>query len=130
MKDGDFAGLCALQRKFGLVGVKKVNGKKYVFMISNETETPVEMESIPLSGNEVYLKIDCDFRDKKDIAYFFYSLDEKSWNSIGGELHMQYTLMEHFMGYRFGLFNYATKTPGGFAEFDYFHIDDHISAIN
>lgn len=125
MKDGDFAGLCALQRKFGLVGVKNIEGKKYVFMISNESETPVEMESIPLAESEVYLKIDCDFRDKKDIAYFFYSLDGKSWNTIGGELHMQYTLMEHFMGYRFGLFNYATKTPGGFADFDYFHINDH-----
>jgi hypothetical protein len=35
--------------------------------------------------------------------------------------------MEHFMGYRFGLFNYATKNTGGFADFDYFHISDKIS---
>ena len=40
---------------------------------------------------------------------------------------MEYTLMEHFMGYRFGLFNYATKIPGGVADFDYFHISDKIS---
>jgi beta-xylosidase len=122
MKEGDFAGLCALQRKFGQVGVKMVHGKKYVFMISNESETPVEMESIPLSQNEVYLKINCDFNDRKDIATFFYSLDGQTWNKIGGELHMQYTLMEHFMGYRYGLFNYATKETGGFADFDWFRI--------
>jgi len=26
------------------------------------------------------------------------------------------------MGYRFGLFNYATKQTGGFADFDWFKI--------
>jgi hypothetical protein len=38
--------------------------------------------------------------------------------------------MEHFMGYRFGLFNYATKNTGGFADFDYFRFSDKISDIN
>jgi hypothetical protein len=40
---------------------------------------------------------------------------------------MEYTLMEHFMGYRFGLFNYATKSPDGYADFDFFHISDQIT---
>ena len=127
MKDGDFAGLTAFQRKFGQVGVKIVDGKKQVFMVSNKTDKPTELQSIPLSQNKVYLKIECDFRDKIDVARFFYSLDNKSWIQIGGELKMEYTLMEHFMGYRFGLFNYATKNTGGFADFDYFHISDQIS---
>ena len=39
---------------------------------------------------------------------------------------MTYTL-PHFMGYRFGLFNFATKTPGGFADFDFFRISDEIT---
>jgi hypothetical protein len=43
---------------------------------------------------------------------------------------MEYTLVEHFMGYRFGLFNYATKQSGGWADFDYFHIDDQIIENN
>ena len=123
MKDGDFAGLCALQRKFGLVGVKMMDGEKYIFMISNETETPVELGNLPITQNEVYLKIHCDFHERKDIATFFYSLDGTNWKSIGGPLKMQYTLMEHFMGYRFGLFNYATKESGGFVDFDWFRIE-------
>lgn len=41
---------------------------------------------------------------------------------------MPYTI-PYFMGYRFGLFNYATKTVGGFADFDYFRIDDKISEM-
>lgn len=127
MKEGDFAGLTAFQRKFGQVGVKIVNGQKYVFMVSNKTDKPTELQSIPLSQNKVFLKIDCDFRNKIDVAKFFYSLDGKTWEPIGGELKMEYTLMEHFMGYRFGLFNYASKNPGGFADFDYFYISDKIS---
>jgi len=128
LKEGDFAGLCALQRKFGQVGVKVQEGKKYIFMVSNKTDTPTELEQVPLLQNTVYLKIECDFRDRTDIARFFYSLDGKTWTVIGGPLKMEYTLMEHFMGYRFGLFNYATKESGGFADFDWFRISDDISA--
>ena len=127
LKDGDFAGLCTFQRKFGVVGVKVQNGAKYVYMVSNKTDNPTEQQSIPLSQNKIYLKIECDYRNKIDIAKFFYSLDGKKWNSIGGELKMEYTLMEHFMGYRFGLYNYASKNVGGYADFDYFHIEDKIS---
>lgn len=127
MKDGDMAGLAAFQRKFGQAGVKIADGKKYLFMTNAETNTPVEIQSLPLLQNKVYLKIECDFRNKTDKARFFYSLDGQQWEPIGNTLHMEYTLMEHFMGYRFALFNYATKEPGGYADFDFFHISDQIS---
>ena len=45
---------------------------------------------------------------------------------IGTQLKMAYTL-PHFMGYRFGLFNYATKNAGGYADFDFFRITDSIT---
>ena len=57
------------------------------------------------------------------MADFFYSLNGKTWNPIGTQLKMAYTL-PHFMGYRFGLFNYATKDIGGFVDFDWFRITD------
>ena len=126
MKDGDFAGLSLLQKNFGQVGVKVENGQKIIVMVSTNTGKSVEFQKIPLEQSKVYFKIDCDFTDKKDLAYFFYSLDEKSWVGIGETLKMPYTL-PHFMGYRFGLFNYATKNVGGFADFDYFRISDKIS---
>lgn len=34
------------------------------------------------------------------------------------------------MGYRFGIFNYATQNVGGFADFDYFKMEDTISQSN
>jgi beta-xylosidase len=121
LKDGDFAGLALLQKRYGLVGVQHRNGAKAIVMISAESERPVEMQRIPLAQNTVYFKADCDFTDRKDIANFFYSLDGKKWQPIGKPLKMAYTL-PHFMGYRFGLFNYATKSVGGYADFDYFTI--------
>ena len=59
------------------------------------------------------------------MAWFYYSLDGKAWISIGGELKMSSTL-PHFVGYRFGLFNFATRTPGGFADFDCFRVSNQI----
>lgn len=129
MKDGDFAGLALLQKKFGLIGVKDSAGVKTIVMISAESDKPVALQSIPLTQNKVYFKAECDFKERKDIANFFYSLDGTSWKPIGSQLKMSYTL-PHFMGYRFGLFNYATKNTGGYVDFDYFHISDQITKKN
>jgi hypothetical protein len=58
---------------------------------------------------------------------FSYSLDGSRWSVIGKPLKMVYTL-PHFMGYRFGLLNYATKNPGGAADFDYFRVSSGTEA--
>ncbi|HSV76371.1 MAG TPA: glycoside hydrolase 43 family protein [Bacteroidales bacterium] len=126
MKDGDRAGLIALQRRYGSVGVKMENGARYIFMVSAQDDTPVELAKIPLDQNKVYLRIECDFRDRADIAYFYYSLNGRKWERIGAPLQMTYTLPQHFMGYRFGLFNYATNAPGGFVDFNFFRLSDRI----
>jgi beta-xylosidase len=123
MKEGDFAGLALLQRKYGQVGVKVENGVKSIIMVNADSGKPLEVQTVPLLQSIVYLKAACDFRDKADTAVFSYSLDGRSWNAIGSPLKMAYTL-PHFMGYRFGLFNYATKEVGGFADFDFFHIEN------
>ena len=126
MKEGDFAGLTLFQKKYGQVGVKFSNGAKSIVVFNNESGTPVEMESVHLDQANIYLRAECDFKDRADIAHFFYSLDGKSWKSIGGKLKMSYTL-PHFMGYRFGLFNYATKETGGYADFDFYQITETIT---
>lgn len=125
MKEGDFAGLALLQRKFGQVGVKFDNGTKSVVMVSAQTSKPVEVEKVPLNTKTVYLKAECNFNDRTDTGNFFYSLDGKSWRPIGSHLKMEYS-MPHFMGYRFGLFNYSAKTPGGYVDFDWFRISNKI----
>ena len=136
MKDGDVAGMIALQQRYGLVGVKMDEGSKAIVMQTvsversqwgrrNQNSPPVEVARIPLTQSTVYFRIDCDFRERTDKATFHYSLDGKVWYQIGSVLQMAYT-MPHFMGYRFGLFNYATETAGGHVDFDYYHVTDEI----
>lgn len=126
MKDGDFAGLTVLQKKYGFVGVKMVDNTKSIVMVSAESDSPVEVQSVPLAQRIVFLKVDCDFKNRADKTYFYYSLDGKKWTAIGKPLQMVYTL-PHFMGYRFGLFNFATETAGGFVDFDLFRVSDEIT---
>jgi len=126
MKDGDCAGLIALQKRYGFVGVEMEDTRKSIVMVSAQSNHPGRIESIPLSQSIVYLRIDCDFRNRTDKAWFYYSLDGREWTKIGSVLQMAYTL-PHFMGYRFGLFNFATETSGGFVDFDYYHVSDGIN---
>jgi beta-xylosidase len=126
MKEGDFAGLGLLQKNYGLIGVRINKDSKSIVMINASSGQPVEVQSIPLTQKTVYCKVECNFTDRTDKAYFFYSLNGTSWTYMGSPLTMAYTI-PHFMGYRFGLFNYATKNIGGYADFDLFHIENKIS---
>ena len=121
MKDGDFAGLGLLNKNFGLIGVRVDRDSRSILMINAGTGSPEEVQSIPLTQNTIFFKAAWDFTNKKDVADFFYSADGKTWKALGTQLKMAYTF-PHFMGYRFALFNYATKITGGAAAFDFFHI--------
>ncbi|MGM8362477.1 glycoside hydrolase family 43 protein [Flavobacterium sp. ARAG 55.4] len=121
MKEGDLAGLSLLQKQYGLIAVKIENGSKKIVMIDAAQDIPKEIESVPLNQDKVYFKAACDFKNRADKGRFYYSLDGKKWTPIGNTINLPYTL-PHFMGYRFGLFNYATKNPGGYVDFDWFRI--------
>ncbi|WP_442795673.1 glycoside hydrolase family 43 protein [Pelobium manganitolerans] len=123
MKDGDFAGLGLLQKNYGLVGVKVHGGTKNIVMVNASTGNPEQVSEIPLQQKTIFFKATCDFRNRKDTADFYYSLDGKNWEKIGTPLKMAYTIPQ-FIGYRFTLFNFATKAAGGFADFDFFQISD------
>ena len=126
MQEGDRAGLALLQKKYGWVGVSYEKGTKSLVMVTAASGSAEEMARVPLTQKRVYLKAACDFTQRTDVATFLYSLDGKTWTPIGNPLQMEYTL-PHFMGYRFGLFTYATRQSGGYVDFDYFHIKDKLS---
>ena len=129
MKNGDFAGLGVLQKKYGFVGVKMAGDTKSIVMVSAESTPGVELENVLLNQKIVFLKVECDYKNQADKAEFYYSLDRKQWTAIGKPLKMSYTI-PHFMGYRFALFNYATETPGGSVDFDYFRVTGTITGAN
>lgn len=129
MRAGDVAGLGLLQKHYGYIGVKQEGDKRSLVMVATEDDIPKELESLPLEQNKVYLKAEADFRNLKDTAQFYYSLNGKEWIALGEPLKMRYTL-PHFMGYRFALFNFATETPGGHVDVDYFHLEEQPAFTN
>ncbi|MDU5262150.1 MAG: hypothetical protein E6176_06935 [Clostridium celatum] len=125
MKNGDYAGLGAFQQKYGFVGIKMEYNLKYIIMVEGNEGNEREIECIPISQNKIYFKVEFNYEEMLDEAYFYYSLSGYIWNRVGNEFKLEYTI-PHFMGYRFALFNYATKAIGGYVDFDYFRIEQNI----
>ncbi|MGV3616482.1 MAG: glycoside hydrolase 43 family protein [Fimbriimonas sp.] len=121
MKDGDRAGLVALMNRYAYVGIAMEGGAKSIVMVNKSGESPTEVARVPFNGDKVHLRMECDFRDGADTVTFAYSLDDKHWMPIGRPHKLAYDLV-HFMGCRFGLFNFATKSPGGHVDFDAFRV--------
>lgn len=121
MKSGDYAGLMLLQRKYAWVGIRMENGIKSIVMVNGSGKDAVVESAALLTKSTVYLRAVCNFENQKDAVSFYYSLNGKSWIPIGISQKMVYTI-PHFMGYRFGLFNWATKEAGGYVDFDFFRI--------
>jgi len=122
MKDGDCAGLALLQEKYGFVGVRQVNGQRYIVMEAHDGEAT----RIPLAQDIVYMAANCVFASTvaphaPEIGSFSYSLDGNDFSDIGNSVHMEYRL-SHFTGYRFALFNYATQSTGGYVDFDWIKV--------
>ncbi|MCS7090461.1 MAG: glycoside hydrolase 43 family protein [Verrucomicrobiota bacterium] len=126
LKDGDCAGLALLQRHYGYVAVRQEGATRWIVMVNRSGSKPVEVERIPLEQTVVHLRAECDFRDLVDTGWFSYSLDGRTWRRVGNTLRMQYTI-PHFMGYRFALFHWATREPGGWSDFDSFRVSTKTS---
>ncbi len=131
MKDGDVAGISAFNGHSGILAVNQVGKKKYltfstnVVDLNNTTKAVqgVEKEEktrVELKKNKVYLRVDVDFNKNKDLATFYYSLDNKKWIPIGVEYKMIFDYRKFFMGSKFAIFNYATKAIGGQVDVDFF----------
>jgi beta-xylosidase len=121
MKDGDMAGLVALQDDKGFVALAKESGSYKVVMYTGNKDGERQAESKALSGSKVYLRIDFDLPIDRGTAYFYYSTDGNTWTKIGSDVKLNYDL-HMFVGVRWGLFNFATKTAGGYADFDWFKV--------
>jgi len=127
LKEGDYAGICALQGCYGAIALTKRGGKYDLVMISrpadyearmgdvNDTKPPIEQASVQIDSPIVTLKIAADFEELKDEACFFYQ-EGDTWRQLG-DRHQLYFKLDHFVGCRFGLFLYSTENVGGKADF-------------
>ena len=125
LKEGDRAGICIFQDPYAQICVEKTGKKSYQLMWQQDKvrnagrgfEAAEKTHFIKPKEGIVYLRAAIRYGDNK--AYFFYSLDGKTWERFGGETQQSFNLTV-FVGSRFGIFCYATKQQGGYADFDWF----------
>jgi beta-xylosidase len=121
MKDGDRAGLALLRDSSAWVGIKREAGSVNVVMVNNLTmdkqwktvNTGTEIASAPISGGKIWFRVSADIRPgAKQTGNFSYSTDGTTFKPIGASFVLNNEWM-FFMGYRYGIFNYATQSLGG-----------------
>lgn len=141
MADGDICGLAAYNGDSGVLRVVK-KGKKLALQCTEEKsvfnqtrgvervdvevieEVPLKFKGKKTDPQYVYLKVNGDFNPGRDMASFSYSLDGEQWTTIGRETPMQFDYRRHFMGTKFAVFNYATKSTGGYVDVDWFKFEE------
>ena len=123
MQDGDIAGLAVVQNPYSFIGVKMVNGKKYLYSCRYKFDGRVptlqeEKTGAELTSDQIYLRAQVNFG--KNTCSYLYSYQPKTgYKSFGVSMSMGYTL-DFFVGQRFYLFNYSTKATGGHIDVDWF----------
>ncbi|MGK3990035.1 glycoside hydrolase 43 family protein [Sorangium sp. So ce136] len=122
MRDGDVAGLAALRDVSAWIGVKKASGATRVVMTNGvnmntswtTTSRGMEVAGADVSGGKIWLRVEANVRTDGGGAQarFSYSTDGTRFNDLGNTLNMTKD-WQYFLGYRFGIFNYATQSLGG-----------------
>jgi beta-xylosidase len=121
MRDGDRSGLAMLRDSSAWIGVKRDNGTTRVTMVNgltmdgswNTTGTGTEAASAGVSGGRIWLRAQADIRPGSGRqATFSYSTDGVTFTRLGPAFTLN-NAWQFFMGYRYGIFNYATQGLGG-----------------
>ncbi|HSC66262.1 MAG TPA: hypothetical protein VLC79_01115 [Cellvibrio sp.] len=114
--------LAALRDSSAWIGVKKTNGTTRVVTTTgatldsswNTSSIGTESASANISGGKIWLRVDADVRTTSGggSARFYYSTNGVQFTQLGGAFTMKRE-WQYFLGYRFGIFNYATQSLGG-----------------
>jgi beta-xylosidase len=121
MQDGDVAGLALLRDSSAWIGVKHTSAGDRVAMVDdvkmdgswNSASKGSEVAGTSVSGGKIWLRIQADIHPGANSqARFSYSTDGSTFSDLGTPFTMVNS-WQFFMGYRFAMFNYATKSLGG-----------------
>ncbi|KAK6512643.1 hypothetical protein TWF481_001525 [Arthrobotrys musiformis] len=130
MKDGDRAGFAMFRDQSAWIGISKTGTATRISFVTgidmdsnwNTASTGSEGAGAAISGTKVWLRIRADIRPGGTrTAAFSYSTDGSNFSNLGGGLVLKND-WQYFIGYRFGIFNYATASLGGSVKVDEFSI--------
>lgn len=127
MKDGDRAGAVLFRDQAGYVGVHKTGNTATIVMVNGlnlvegswttSSTGKVAATGPSITGGEIWLRIQADITPAFNTnigrqATFSYSTDGKTFTNLGPALTLSNS-WRYFTGYRYGVFNFATKSLGG-----------------
>lgn len=123
MADGDRAGLAMLRDSSAWIGVTRLNGVNRLVMFdgltmdtnwnTSSTGTEQARADLPASSSRVWLRATADISPGPGRqTTFSYSTDGTTFTPLGPAFTMN-ERPHFFMGYRFAVFNHATKALGG-----------------
>lgn len=95
LKDGDYAGMCALQGCYGMAAVTKRDGRMFLVMRSLEAENDSlegnqgnseenEWEAVAVESSKIRIRMEADFQNQHDKVRFLYWSDENGNRSDHG----------------------------------------------
>ncbi|MFI7542180.1 family 43 glycosylhydrolase [Actinoplanes sp. NPDC049599] len=122
MANGDRAGLALLRDSSAWIGIRKDNGTTRVSMTNGltmstsgwtTTGTGAEAAGAAVSGGTIWLRATANIQPGAGrTATFSYSTNGSTFTTLGPAFTLNNN-WQFFMGYRFGIFNYATQALGG-----------------
>lgn len=127
MRDGDRAGASLFRDRAAYIGVWKEGGASKIVMVNSlnlsedgwatTSAGKVAATGPTIQGSEVWLRVNADITPAFGLAQertttFSYSTDGKTWTNLGPAFAMT-SSWRYFTGYRFAVFNHATKALGG-----------------
>ncbi|AZM49701.1 xylosidase [Streptomyces sp. WAC 06738] len=121
MADGDRAGLAILRDSSAWIGLKREGGTTRVVMVDgltmdgnwNTTGRGTERASAGFTGSRIWLRARADIRPGSGRqAQFSYSTDGGGFSPLGPAFTLN-NAWQFFMGYRYAVFNHATRALGG-----------------
>lgn len=121
MHDGDRTGLAMLRQSSAWIGIRRDAGQTRVSYVDgltmdsnwNTTSTGTERASTTITGGRIWLRINADIHPGSGKqAHFSYSTDGTNFTPFGPAFTLNND-WQFFMGYRYGIFNYATQSLGG-----------------
>ncbi|KAF7593085.1 hypothetical protein BBP40_012030 [Aspergillus hancockii] len=131
MVDGDRAGLALFRDSSAWIGIRRDSGRSVVSMTSGlamnadwtTASTGTEEARTEVSTDEIFLRVNVDISvGSGRVGSFSFSQDGTNYTVLGGDFALK-TAWQFFLGYRFGIFNYATAELGGKVTVKEFAID-------
>ena len=135
IKNGDFAGLCALEGEYGFIGITKDNDKYKLICAEHkipyspwamgvfDDDLPDIKSELIIKETKLHLKASFFLKHNQEAVQFaYYDKNKEKYIDFGQAVKLRYTL-DHFTGVRFALFCFSSKEYGGSACFKDFELE-------